>query len=242
MEKAGIMSTQVNINNTPRKPFNSFKSIANAKKTNLTYAATTKRSYRNHTTEPVETHTKIQAFLGSLTGVGVSTALIANKQKLTLKNPLNIFKLKYGIPEMIAISGLGIIGGVLGGLIGSKKKKEKIDEGVFQFMNATVPLLAVHPVTKFIDNSKYKNNIPLRIGAILAVLLAGMKLAAAISNKINDPKDKVPDRKLTLLDSVANIDDAVGAFAVAKIPVVSQLEKILPFIFVWCGYRAGQSN
>ena len=84
--------------------------------------------------------------------------------------------------------------------------------------------------------------MPVRIGAIFAALLAGMKGAAVLSNKINDPHDKVPDRKLTLLDSVANIDDAVGAFAVAKIPVVSKLEKILPFIFVWCGYRAGQSN
>ena len=236
------MSTQITINNPPQKPFNSFKSIINAKKKHLTYAQTTKRSYRNHTTEPVEPHTKIKSFLGAAGGVGISTALIARKQKLPLKNPLNIFKLKYGIPEMMAISGLGIIGGVLGGLIGSKKKKEKIDEGVFQFMNATVPLLAVHPVTKLIDNSKYKNNLALRVGAILAALLAGMKLAATISNKINDPNDKVPDRKLTLIDSVANIDDAVGAFAVAKIPVISQLEKILPFIFVWCGYRAGQSN
>ena len=224
------MSTQITITNPPQKPFNSFKSIINAKKKHLTYAQTTKRSYRNHTTEPVEPHTKIKSFLGAAGGVGISTALIARKQKLPLKNPLNIFKLKYGIPEMMAISGLGIIGGVLGGLIGSKKKKEKIDEGVFQFMNATVPLLAVHPVTKIIDNSKYKNNLALRVGAILAALLAGMKLAAAIS------------RKLTLIDSVANIDDAVGAFAVAKIPVISQLEKILPFIFVWCGYRAGQSN
>ncbi len=242
MENTVTMSTQITITPPNKKPFSSFKSVNYAKKTNFTYATTTKRSYRNHTTEPVETHTKIKSLIGALMGVGLSTGIIAKKQKLPLKNPINIFKLKYRIPEMMAISGLGIIGGVLGGLIGAKKKKEKIDEGVFQFMNATVPLLAVHPVTKFIDNSKYKNNLPIRVGAILAALLAGMKLAAAISNKINDPKDKVPDRKLTLIDSVANIDDAVGAFAVAKIPVVSQLEKILPFIFVWCGYRAGQSN
>ena len=242
MEKAGIMSGQVNIINTPKRPFSSFKSVTAAGKAHYTYAPRTKKSYRNHTTEPVEGHTKVKSFLGALSGVGVSTAIIARKQKLSLKNPMNIFKLKYGIPEMIAISGMGIIGGVLGGMIGSKKKKEKTDEGVFQLMNATVPLLFVHPVTKLIDNSKYKKNIPLRIGAILAALLAGMKGAAMLSNKINDPHDRVPDRKLTLLDSVANIDDAVGAFAVAKIPVVSQLEKILPFIFVWCGYRAGQSN
>ena len=93
-----------------------------------------------------------------------------------------------------------------------------------------------------IDNSKYKENLPLRVAAIVAVLFAGMKVAAEFSNFINDPHDKVPDRKLTMLDSIANIDDAVGAFAIAKIPVVSQLEKILPLIYVWCGYRAGKNN
>ncbi len=236
------MTTQVNTSNTPKKrPFSSFKSVANARKANYTYAPV-KRNYRNHTTEAVETHTKVKSLLGALAGVGLSTSLIAKKQKLPLSKPMNLFKLKYGIPEMIAISGLGIIGGALGGMIGSKKKKEKMDEGVFQFMNATVPLLVVHPVTKLIDKTRFKSNLPVRIGAIFAALLAGMKGAAVLSNKINDPHDKVPDRKLTLLDSVANIDDAVGAFAVAKIPVVSKLEKILPFIFVWCGYRAGQSN
>lgn len=234
------MSNQVTVTNTPRKPFGMFKSVANAKKANLTYAP--RRSYRNHTHDIVETHTKVKALLGSLAGVAFSTAIVAKKQKLSLKNPLNIFKLKYGMKEMIAVCGLGIIGGASGGMIGSDKKKEKMDEGVFQFMNATVPLLGVHPVTKMIDNSKYKQNLPLRVAAIVAVLFAGMKVAAELSNFINDPHDKVPDRKLTIWDSIANIDDAVGAFAIAKIPVVSQLEKILPLIYVWCGYRAGKSN
>lgn len=235
------MSDQVKISPQKQRPFNTFKSVAYAKKNNLTYAPQ-RRSYRNHNRDVVETHTKVKSFIGSLAGVALSTGLIAKHQKMKLSNPLNLFKLKYGIKEMIAISGLGIIGGVTGGMIGSDKKKEKVNEGVFQFMNATVPLLMVHPVTEMIDKSKYKNNLPLRIGAILATLLVGMKGAAVVSNYINDPKDKVPDRKLTFMDSVANIDDAVGAFSVAKIPFVSQLEKVLPFIYVWCGYRAGQNN
>lgn len=234
------MTDQLKISSQRQNPFNSFKSVVNAKKYSYTYAP--KRSYRNHNRDVVETHTKIKSFIGALSGVALSTGVIARHQKLSLKNPLNILKLKYGVKEMIAISGLGIIGGVAGGMIGSDKKKEKINEGVFQFMNATVPLLLVHPVSEMIDKSKFKNNLPLRIGAILATLLVGMKGAAVLSNYINDPHDKVPDRKLTLMDSVANIDDAVGAFSVAKIPVVSQLEKVLPLIFVWCGYRAGQNN
>ena len=235
------MSTQINNSNTPQKPFNRFRSLNYAKKTHLTYAVP-RRSYRNHNREVVETHTKIKSFLGALTGVALSTGLVAKNQKINLAKPMNFFKLKYGVKEMIAISGLGIVGGVIGGMIGSDKKKEKMNEGVFQFMNATVPLLLVHPVTQLIDKSKYKNNLPIRIGAIFATLLAGMKGAAVLSNFINDPKDKVPDRKLTMMDSIANIDDAVGAFSIAKIPVISQLEKVLPIIFVWCGYRAGKNN
>ena len=40
------------------------------------------------------------------------------------------------------------------------------------------------------------------------------------------------------------MDDALGALVVAKIPVVDKLhlEKIMPAIFAWCGYRAGESN
>ena len=101
----------------------------------------------------------------------------------------------------------------------------------------------VHPVTKFLENSKsLKDNKIARIVGIAASLLVGMKGAAVLSNFINDPNDKVPDRKLTMKDAVANIDDALGALAIAKVPFADKVEKIIPLIFVWCGYRAGQSN
>lgn len=112
-------------------------------------------------------------------GAGISAAIVAKTQKVKLSNPMNLFKLKYGVKEMIAVSSLSIIGGVIGGMIGSNKKKEKMDEGVFQFMNATVPLLLVHPTTKLLDNSKsLKENKFARIAGIAAALLVGMKGAA----------------------------------------------------------------
>ena len=229
------MSYQLNINNTHAKPFNSFKSAPKVKKGYM--------NYRYHNSEAVETHTKVKALAGSVLGAGISAAVVAKTQKLKLSNPLNLFKLKYGVKELIAVSSLSIIGGVIGGMIGSNKKKEKMDEGVFQFMNATVPLLFVHPVTKFLENSKsLKDNKIARIVGIAASLLVGMKGAAVLSNFINDPNDKVPDRKLTMKDAVANIDDALGALAIAKVPFAAKVEKIIPLIFVWCGYRAGQSN
>ena len=77
-----------------------------------------------------------------------------------------------------------------------------------------------------------------------ATILVGMQGAASVSNIICDPKDKRPDRKLTLLDSLANIDDLVGVLVLAKFPIVKQLQidKLLPAIYAFCGYRAGKSN
>ena len=65
--------------------------------------------------------------------------------------------------------------------------------------------------------------------------------AAALSNIVCDPEDKRPDRKLTLRDSLANLDDLVGVLVLAKFPIVDKLylDKLLPVIYGYCGYRAG---
>ena len=229
------MTNTININNnTPRKPFAAFK---NGQKVKRAYI-----NYRTHRTERVEPHAKVRSFTGSVLGVALSMVAIAKMQKLPITNIKSYFKLHYGALEMITMSGLGIIGGVVGGMIGSKKKKEKMNEGVFQFMNATVPLLAVSPTMKLIDNSIFKENKVVKIGAVFGALLVGMKGAAEISNFINDPNDKNPDRKLTMKDALVNMDDALGALAIAKVPHVDKFEKFLPMIYTWCGYRAGQSN
>ena len=229
------MSSQISVTNTPKKsPFSVFNQNSKVKRVYM--------NYRVHRAEPSDTKTKLKSLAGSLAGVGVGMAAIAKMQELPLSDVKTYFKLKYGIKEMIIMSGLAIIGGVAGGMSGSGKKKEKMDEGVFQFMNATVPLLAVTPAVKLLDSSPFKQNKILRISTILGSLLLGMKGAAELSNFINDPNDLVPDRKLTMKDAIANVDDTIGAFAVAKVPIVDKVEKLLPAIYAWCGYRAGQSN
>ena len=102
-----------------------------------------------------------------------------------------------------------------------------------------------HMILELINGmDKALNNNSFKIAGTLLGVFAGMQVAAFLSNKINDPQDKVPDRKLTLKDSVANVDDVFGALVLAKIPIAQKLhvEKILPAIFSWCGYRAGNSN
>ena len=61
---------------------------------------------------------------------------------------------------------------------------------------------------------------------------------------ICDPKDKYPDRKLTLKDTIANLDDMIGLLVLAKFPLAEKLhiEKLLPFIYALCGFRAGKAN
>ena len=68
--------------------------------------------------------------------------------------------------------------------------------------------------------------------------------SAALANIITDPKDKYPDRKLTPKDALANIDDGIGALALAKLPIAEKLNitGFLPAVYLACGYRAGQSN
>ncbi len=189
----------------------------------------------------VKTSDKIQAGVGSLLGTVIPLIIMMKKQKV--KNP---FKLNYGLGEMVTLSATSVAGGVAVGMIGdsSEAKKNKFKEGVFQFMNGTVPTWIVSGVLKLAELSKKYNNIPVKMGSVALALAVGMYGTATVSNLIFDPMDKKPDRKLTMKDCLANLDDAIGVFVLAKIPFVSKLklDKILPFIYGFSGYRAGKSN
>ena len=229
---------------TNRPKHNVFSSFQDTAHTKNVYSSLYYK--RNHRVEESDVKTKAKIAAGSIAATLVPMIYFAKKQN-GLKKILDIFKIKYELKEVIALSSASIAGGALTGIAVDKKtnRKQKINEGVFQFMNATVPTMLVGGAMELIkDNEKYKNSKSVKVAAIVTGLIAGMHLAAFISNIINDPKDKEPDRKLTLKDSIINMDDALGALVVAKIPVVDKLhlEKIMPAIFAWCGYRAGESN
>ena len=75
-------------------------------------------------------------------------------------------------------------------------------------------------------------------------MATGISSGVKLSNKIVDPKDKEPDRKLTIKDSVANLDDAVGILVLADVKAAKKIkiERALPLIYTYCGYRAGNCN
>ncbi len=184
---------------------------------------------------------KIKAGVGSVVGTIAPMLYMAKRQ-----NTKNIFKLQYGLKDMVILSGASVAGGVAAGMLGENKqtRKNKLNEGVFMFMNASIPAWIVAGVLKLAEGSKNFNNIPGKIMAMVGGLIISMYGSASVSNLICDPKDKLPDRKLTLADSLANIDDAIGVLVLAKMPFLEKLhaERLLPAIYSYCGYRAGKSN
>ena len=154
---------------------------------------------------------KSGVIIGAAAGTILPMLYFAGRQKA------KIYNLNFGLKEMITVGAGSIMGGVAGGIASdrSKNHRSKINEGIFQFFNATVPPLVYAGLSKIQEKTKFAKN-----------------------------KDKIPDRKLTMKDAVVNIDDALGVFALAKFPLIDKLhpEKVLPAIYAWCGYRAGQSN
>jgi len=189
----------------------------------------------------VTTSDKIKAGIGATAGTAIPMILMMKKRGI--KNP---FKLEYGLKEMVLISGAAVAGGVATGMIGEDREtqKNKFKEGTFQFLNASIPTWIVGGVLKLCETSKKANNIPCKILSVALGMIIGMYGTAEVSNLIFDPKDKVPDRKLTLKDCLANLDDAIGVLVLAKFPLLDKLhvDKLLPAIYAYCGYRAGKSN
>lgn len=198
------------------------------------------RTYRNHRKESVESSAKYKVIAGAAIGTIAPMLCIAKKQKT------NIFKIKYNTPEMLILSTGAIAGGLVAGMFTGKKehRKQKMNEGVFQFLNATMPTLLTAAMFSVINKTKKLNNTFCKLLCAATGLVGGMLLASKMANFINDPYDKVPDRKLTIKDSIANVDDAIGILVITKVPLADklQVEKALPAVYGLCGYRAGMSN
>ncbi len=181
-----------------------------------------------------------KALFGAVIGTAAPVCYMMKKQKVS--SPL---KLEYGLKDMLILSASSIAGGTIAGCLNEspEKKEKKAKEGVFQFINASTPAILSGGALKLCEKSKNFNNIPSKIFAAIGGIVGGMFLGVKIANKIFDPQDKHPDRKLTPKDCIVNLDDAIGAFALAKFPVIQNLhfDKILPAIYAYCGYRAGKN-
>lgn len=197
--------------------------------------------HRKHSSKEESSRSKIQSAIGAVSGTAIPLFFMMKKQ--CIKNPL---KIQYGLKEMLVLSATSIAGGVALGMLGndSKTNLNKGKEGIFQFMNAAIPTWLATTSLRWCETTKGLNNNCSKIISTIISILIGMHGAASVSNIICDPKDKYPDRKLTMLDSLANMDDLIGVLVLAKIPIVQKLciDKFLPAIYTYCGYRAGKTN
>lgn len=195
--------------------------------------------YRYHQTRTSEQKEAVRAAFGAAIGTLIPLLYFAKKQNSKIIN------IRYGLKEIAGVSVGSIIGGVLGGRIDNNKQDQiqKVKEGVFQFSNAIIPPALVLGINKLTKNCNFANKTLPKVISTVAGLGVGMILSAKISNKICDPKDREPDRKLTIKDSIANIDDAVGVLAMSSFPSLRKLAGvILPLVYAFCGFRAGESN
>ena len=187
------------------------------------------------------TKPSIKSIIGAVGGTAIPLAIIMKQRKI--KNPL---KMEYGLQDMLVLSAASVGGGVAAGMIGEDKttKRSKLKEGVFQFLNASIPTWIIGGVLKLPESSNRFNNPATKIFSVFGGLIVGMFGAAHVSNLIFDPKDKEPDRKLTFKDCIVNADDVLGALVLAKFPLIEKLylDKLLPAIYAYCGIRAGNAK
>ena len=183
----------------------------------------------------------VKSVAGATAGTALPLMIMMKQRKI--KNP---FKMEYGLQDMLILSGSSVAGGVATGMIGEDKKikRSMLKEGVFQFLNASIPTWIIGGVLKLPETSHNFNNAPTKIFSVIGGLIVGMFGAAQVSNLIFDPKDKEPDRKLTFKDCIVNADDALGALVLAKFPLIEKLhlDKLLPVIYTYCGIRAGNAR
>lgn len=186
------------------------------------------------------TKTKIASAVGSLAGTALGLAFYAKKQKK------GFWDVNYTLREMLGVSLAGISGAVLGGVLTSPKRKHerKIDEGIFQYSMVALPGVAVSAAMLACDKIKPLNNAPCKIAGTVLALAGGIKVAEDVSNVVSDLDNNDPDRKLKFKDAVASVDDLIGILVLAKVKAVKKmkLDRVLPAIYAYCGYKAGTTN
>lgn len=196
------------------------------------------KSLKKDVVESKKSHLRqIVPYVGSALGVGA--AILANK-----KIPKTKYKTVNDVAEMLLMAGGANVGGVLAGSIGASKEQQakKWKEAGFQVMNISIPMLMVSSVLEICKHVKFLNNNPAKIIASIAGMSSGAMVATAITNATREENE--PYRKYTIKDSIANFDDIVATIKIGfeKILEYVPVDKILPFIYIYSGSRAGNKE
>lgn len=204
------------------------------------YRKRTLKECRFKRDEFVTSRDKGKALAGAALGTLIPMLVFSKIQKKSF------WKMKYGFNEMASMAIGANVGSITIGSIGKSKreKEKKFNEGVFQVLNSIIPMAMFDGALKFCSKHKKLNNTPAKILSSAAGVLVGTQLGIKLANKITDPKNVIPDRKYTAKDAIANIDDAVSILVLGKVPFADKIhiEKVLPAIYTYSGYRSGTSN
>lgn len=144
--------------------------------------------------------------------------------------------------HLLAMAGGANVGSVLLGSIGKKPEeiKKKAHEAGFQIMNTTIPMLMVSAANGICNKTIGKSKPLIRVASSVAAMASGAMLATKITNATKQDNEK--SRKYTIKDSVANIDDLIATFSIGFEEQADKLcldTRLMPFIYAYCGMRAG---
>ena len=195
----------------------------------------------------------IPAALGAVGGALVSVGVIGKltKGKLTF----DVFEqgsLPKDLGAVIAVSSSSILGGLFGGLLEAKSdedKKAKVKESLFDISTVVIPSTIATSVLALANKAKVKSPLVQVAATVLGIGL-GMPLAqkaVGVFDKFvhkDDPDVKLEQRKLKPQDYFVHVDDILALAIISKVPFAKQLhaDKILPFIYAWCGFESGSTT
>lgn len=170
--------------------------------------------------------------------LGVIAGMYATKN-VDLKQKSRIL---HELVHLLAMAGGANIGSVALSSIGKKPEqiKKKIQEALFQIMNITIPMLMVSGANAICNKTIGKTKPIIRVIASALALAAGAATATKITNTIKPEGEE--KRKYTIKDSVANIDEIVATFNIGFEDQAELLKldtRLMPFIYAYCGMRAG---
>lgn len=170
--------------------------------------------------------------------LGVAAGMLATKN-VDLRSKSRIL---HELVHLLAMAGGANFGAVALTSIGKKPEviKKKLKEASFQMMNITIPMLMVSGANAICNKTIGKTKPVIRILASLAALALGAATATKITNE-TQPLGEAK-RKYTIKDSVANIDELIATFNIGFEDQADLLKldtRLMPFIYAYCGMRAG---
>ena len=148
------------------------------------------------------------------------------------------------VAHTLLMAGSANVGGVLAGSIGAnqEQKEKKWKEAGFQVMNISIPMIMVASALKVCECIKPLNKVLPKALASVIAMSSGAMIATKITNATKD--DDEPYRKYTPKDAIANFDDIIMTIKLGFKNILNYVpvDKILPFIYIYSGTRAGEKE